>query len=62
MISHEISLSHAEKIASFTQATLLSIRKIFNDHAKLRFLQQSAEYLGNALSRQEIESILVQKS
>ena len=62
MISHEISLSYDEKIASFTQATLLSIRKIFNDHVKLRFLQQSAEYLGSALSRQEIESILVQKS
>jgi hypothetical protein len=62
MINHKISLSHDEKIASFTQTNLLNIRKIFNDHVKLRFLQQSAEYLGSTLSRQEIESILVQKS
>ena len=61
MISNEISLSHDEKKASFSQATLLSIRKIFNDHVKLRFLQQSTEYLGSTLSRQEIESLLVQK-
>ena len=61
MISNEISLSHDEKKASFSQTTLLSIRKIFNDHVKLRFLQQSAEYLGRTLSRQEIKSLLVQK-
>ena len=62
MISNEIPLSHDKKMASFTQTTLLGIRKIFNDHVKLRLLQQSAEYLGSTLSRQEIESLLVQKS
>ena len=61
MISHEISLFHDEKKTSFSQTTLLSIKKIFNDHVKLRFLQQSAEYLGSTLSCQEIESLLVQK-
>ena len=62
MISNEIPLPHDKKMASFTQTTLLGIRKIFNDHVKLRFLQQSAEYLGSTLSRQKIESLLVQKS
>ncbi len=62
MISNEISLSHVEKMASFTQTNLLSIRKIFNDHIKSRFLQQSAEYLGSTLSHQEIKSLMDQKS
>ena len=61
MNSNEMSLPHDEKMASFTQTTLLGIRKIFDDQVKLRFLQQSAEYLGRTLSRQEIESLLVQK-
>ena len=62
MTSNEISLSRVEKMSSFTQANLLSIRNIFNDHIKSRFLQRSAEYLGSTLSRQEIESLLDQKS
>jgi hypothetical protein len=61
MISTEISLSHDKKMASFSHTTLLGIKKVFNDHVKLRLLQQSAEYLGSTLSRQEIESLLVQK-
>ena len=58
---NEMSLPHDEKMASFTQTTLLGIRKIYYDHIKLRFLLQSAEYLGRTLSRQEIESLLDQK-
>ena len=61
MISNKISSSHNEKKAPFSQTTLLSLKKVFNDHVKLRFLLQSAEYLGSTLSRQEIESLLVQK-
>ena len=47
MISNEISLSHDEKITSFTQANLSSIRKIFYERIKPRFLQMSAKYLGS---------------
>jgi hypothetical protein len=61
MISNRISLSHDKKKASFSHTTLLSIKRIFKDHVKLQFLQQSTEYLGSTLSRQEIESLLVQK-
>lgn len=62
MINNEVSLSHDEKKVSFSQTTLLGIRKIYYDRVKLRFLQQSAEYLGSTLSHQEIESLLAQKS
>ena len=62
MISNEISLSHVEKMAAFTQTNLLSIRKIFNNHVMSRFPQQSAEYLGSTLSHQEIESLMDQES
>ena len=61
MINNEISLSHDEKKTSFSLTTLLNIRKIFNGHVKLRFLQQAAVYLGSTLSRHEIESLLVPK-
>ena len=62
MINNEISLSHVETTSSFTQANLLSIRKIFNDHVESRFFQQSAKYLGSSISHQEIESLMDQKS
>ena len=61
MISNEISLSHDKKKASFSLTTLLNIRKIFNDHVKLRFLKQAAVYLDSTLSRHDIESLLVPK-
>jgi hypothetical protein len=61
MISNEISLSHEKKKASFSQPTLLSVIKNFNDHVKLRFLKQSAEYPGSTLTRLEIESLLIRK-
>ena len=47
MISNEISLSHEEKITSFTQANLLSIRQFLYERIKSRFLQKSAKYLGS---------------
>ena len=62
MTSNEISLSHVEKTSSFTQANLLSIRKIFNVQVKSRFFQQSAKYMGSTLSHQELESLMDQKS
>jgi hypothetical protein len=62
MISNKISLSCAEKAPSYTQAKQLSMRKAFYDHVKLRFLQQSAEYLGSTLSQREIEALLTRES
>lgn len=62
MISNVMSLSRARKAPSFAKADLYSMGKAFYDREKLRFLQQSAEYLGSALSHREIAALLNQNT
>ena len=62
MISNVMSLSRARKAPSYAQADLYSMGKAFYDREKLRFLQQTAEYLGSTLSHREIVAIPDQKT
>ena len=62
MISNEASLFRAEEAPSYAQAGLFSKRRAFYNLVKLRFLQQSAIYLGSTLSNREIKTSLDQKS
>jgi len=62
MISNVMSLSRAGKAPSYARADMYSMGKAFYDREVMRFLQQSAEYLGSTLSHQEIEALLEQKT
>jgi hypothetical protein len=62
MISNVKSLFRARKAPSYAHADLYSMGRAFYDREKLRFLQQTAGYLGSTLSHREIEALLDQKT